>query len=234
MTRLPERIIAVSKSVEMALLQKGIPAHRIRIVLNGIIGSERLDARGSPAKLNRPSITTVAGMMHRKGIVELIEAFDSLALDFPSAHLYLVGGGSEQSFFEEIASRSRSSERIHFEGFQPDPGHYLQSTDIFVLASRRESFGLAIIEAREAGCAIIGSNVDGIPELLDNGQSGLLAPPNNPTALAGEMRRLLNDSELRQKLQRAARIGLDRFSVNRMTDDVSKVYDELLGRAQSK
>jgi glycosyltransferase involved in cell wall biosynthesis len=234
MTRLPERIIAVSKSVEMALLQKGIPAHRIRIVLNGILGSDRLDARGSPAKLNRPSITTVAGMMHRKGIAELIEAFDSLALDFPSAHLYLVGGGSEQSFFEEIASRSRSSERIHFEGFQPDPGHYLQSTDIFVLASRRESFGLAIIEAREAGCAIIGSNVDGIPELLDNGQSGLLAPPNNPTALAGEMRRLLNDSELRQKLQRAARIGLDRFSVNRMTDDVSKVYEELLGRAQSK
>lgn len=227
-TRLPDRILAVSTSVEQTLRKKGIPAKKIRVVLNGMLGSERLDLHQAPAPLHHPAISTVAGMMHRKGIAELIDAFDRIASEFPSAHLYLVGSGSEQPLFTEQARRSAANGRIHFEGFQSNPFPYLQSTDIFVLASRRESFGLAIIEARAAGCAIIGSNVDGIPELLNQGQCGLLTPPGDPAALAEALRRLLNDSALRKQLSTAAQSGLDHFTVDHMTDQVLTIYEELL------
>ncbi len=227
-TRLPERVIAVSASVQRTLEQQGTPAGRIRVVLNGMIGSTRLPKQSTPAKLQHPAIVTVAGMMLRKGIPELIEAFSLSAAKRPEIQLYLVGGGSEQAAFEEIARRSGYADQIHFEGFRADPRPYLQSTDIFVLASRRESFGLAIIEARQAGCAIVASDVDGIPELVKDGCTGLLTPPGDPSALAARLDRLLEDGELRRQLQGRAAVGLERFTVQSMTESVLGIYQELL------
>jgi glycosyltransferase involved in cell wall biosynthesis len=227
MMRWPQRIIAVSTAVQAELLNQGVPANRIRIVLNGTLGSQRLPSTVSPANLVRPSIVSVAGMMHRKGIAELIQAFAKLPADGSQSHLYLVGGGSEQSSFQELASRSGVGDRIHFEGFQADPRPYLQSADLFVLASRRESFGLAILEARDAGCAILASAVDGIPELLDHGRCGVLVPPQDSTALAAEILRILRDRSLQETLQREAKVGLERFTVSRMTDEVSDIYTEM-------
>jgi glycosyltransferase involved in cell wall biosynthesis len=227
MMRWPHRIIAVSAAVRTELLIQGVPADRISIVLNGTLGSQRRPLTASPADLMRPSIVTVAGMMHRKGIAELIEAFAKLPADGPQAHLYLVGGGSEQSSFQELASQSGAADRIHFEGFQADPRPYLKSADLFVLASRRESFGLAILEARETGCAILATAVDGIPELLEHGRCGVLVTPQDSTVLATEMIRILGDRSLQEMLRREAKIGLERFTVSRMTDEVSDIYSEM-------
>jgi len=227
MMRWPQRIIAVSTAVQAQLVNEGLPAERVRVVWNGTLGSERLPPVTSPANLQRPSIVTVAGMMHRKGIAELIEAFARLPADASDTHLYLVGGGSEQSSFQDLACRSGAGDRIHFQGFQQDPRPYLQSADLFVLASRRESFGLAILEAREAGCAILATNVDGIPELLEHGRCGVLVPPQDPIALADAISRILRDRSLQEKLRRESKIGLERFTVNRMTDQVMAIYDEI-------
>jgi glycosyltransferase involved in cell wall biosynthesis len=230
--RWPRRIIAVSTAVQTELQNQGVPADRIRIVLNGTLGSQRRPSTVSPADLMRPSIVSVAGMMHRKGIAELIEAFAKLPADGSQAHLYLVGGGSEQASFQEFASRFGAADRIHFEGFQADPRPYLQSADLFVLASRRESFALAILEAREAGCAILATAVDGIPEALDHGRCGILVPPQNSTALAAGMIHVLRDRSLREALQREAKIGLERFTVSRMTDEVSDIYSDIFDESR--
>jgi glycosyltransferase involved in cell wall biosynthesis len=227
MMRWPQRIIAVSTAVQAGLLKQGVPADRIRVVLNGTLGSQRRPPMFSPADLMRPSIVTVAGMMHRKGIAELIEAFAKLPAEGSQAHLYLIGGGSEQSSFQELSFRSGAADRIHFEGFQADPRPYLESADLFVLASRRESFGLAILEAREAGCAILATAVDGIPELLEHGRCGTLVPPQDSTALTEGMIQVLRDRSLRETLRREAKRGLERFTVNRMADEVSEIYSEI-------
>jgi glycosyltransferase involved in cell wall biosynthesis len=230
---LPSRVIAVSNAVRTDLILRGVKAERISVVLNGTLGSARLKPfSGLPAELGHPAVVTVAGLMHRKGIAELIEAFSGISAEYPAVHLYIVGGGDELEYFQMLAGRSGVSDRIHFEGFHPDPRPWLKAADVFVLASRRESFGLAVLEAREAGCAIIATNVDGIPELLDRGRCGILVPPNDPAALAEQMGRLLGDQDLRQRLRSEAQLGLGSFTVSRMTDEVLNVYRELLPRTR--
>jgi glycosyltransferase involved in cell wall biosynthesis len=226
---LADRVIAVSSSVRTSIRKQGVPDSKIRVVLNGTLKSERLPRRDTaqPVSLQRPSITTVAGMNMRKGIEELIAAFNLVAPDYPNAHLYLVGDGPDRKTFEQQAAQSPHRDRIHFEGFQSDPRAYMLASDIFVLASRRESFGLVLTEAREAGCAIIATDVDGIPEALEGGHAGILVRPRDPAGLAAALSLLLGDEELRRDWQRKARQNTEHFTAARMAQEVEQVYCEL-------
>lgn len=232
---LADRIIAVSSSVKRSMERQGIRSGKLRVVLNGTLCGERMQQSRSsqPAPLQKPAIITVGGMNDRKGIEELIAAFNLVAEEFAAAHLYLVGHGPERDKFERQASESLFRERIHFEGFQSDPMKYMLAADVFVLASRRESFGLVLTEAREAGCAIIATNVDGIPEALDGGEAGFLVPPKDPVALAAGLRMFLEDEELRNSWRQKAQKGMERLTTAQMAREVEKVYRELVPAAEN-
>jgi glycosyltransferase involved in cell wall biosynthesis len=228
--KIADRVIAVSESVKNTMSFEGIPVSKIRVALNGPLESPRNTAIAllKPRTLNRPAITTVAGLNHRKGIAELLQAFELVAGEFPEAHLYLVGDGPERNLFESQAANLAARDRIHFEGYQRDPQAYMLASDIFVLASRRESLALVLMEARQAGCAIVATDVDGIPEALDQGRAGVLVPAEDPLALAAALRDLLMDDALRHSWQGEARKGCEFFSCSRMTADVQQVYQELV------
>jgi glycosyltransferase involved in cell wall biosynthesis len=183
---LADRVVAVSSSVAAMLEKQGIPRRKIRTVLNRTLGGLRQPPLANIDRkcLAGPSIVTVAGLYHRKGIGELIRAFEIACAQAPDAHLYLVGDGPDRHAFEEQARTSLVVERIHFEGFQKLPQSYMLGADIFVLASRRESFPLVLIEARAAGCAIVACDVDGIAEALDDGRAGILVAPQDEASLA--------------------------------------------------
>jgi glycosyltransferase involved in cell wall biosynthesis len=229
---LATRVIAVSRSVAETLTHWGTSKDKIRVVLNRTLGTPRQPALADlvPAPLARPSIVAVGGMSHRKGIAELISAFEIASEQFPGAHLYLVGDGPERALFEQQARSLRCQDRIHFEGFQSAPQGYMLSADIFVLPSRRESFGLVLIEAREAGCAIIASDIDGISEALDGGSAGKLVPPVNVAALASALCGWLGNEPERRAWQRRSRVGIEAFRVGAMTAEVNDVYRELVGK----
>ena len=231
---LADRVIVVSHSAARTMVKSGISARKIRVVLNRTLGSPRQPelAGVQPALLARPSVVTVAGMNHRKGIAELISAFEIAGEKFRDAHLYLVGDGPERSLFEKQASQSRWLERIHFEGFQGKPQAYMLSADIFVLASRRESFGLVLIEARQAGCAIVASDIDGISEALDGGRAGVLVPPQNVRALADALCELLANEDERRTWQCNAMRGIEAFRVGAMAREVENVYLDLVRQGQ--
>uniref|UniRef100_A0A832M3X9 Glycosyltransferase family 1 protein n=1 Tax=Oscillatoriales cyanobacterium SpSt-402 TaxID=2282168 RepID=A0A832M3X9_9CYAN len=229
-----DRVIAVSHAVAQSMANRGIPWHKLRVVHNGTIDSPRLrrfEATDLPV-LQHPAITTVAGMTERKGIAELIDAFIQIAPCFPTAHLYLVGNGPDIAQFQQQAQASSFCDRIHFEGFQPNPLRYLQSTDVFVLASRREPFGLVLSEAREAGCAIVASQVDGIPEALEHGKAGILIPPKNKGAIATALQTLLEQPQALNYWQQQAKLNLEWLSVSRMSRDTLAVYRELVSVPQ--
>ncbi len=225
-----DQVIAVSKEVADAMARRGISKDKLRIIRNGTLGSPRTCSlqEYSPLPLERPAIATVAGMYKRKGITELIAAFEQIASDFPNVHLYIIGNGPDRDMFEEQASKTAVSSRIHFEGFQPEPQRYLLSSDIFVLASHREPFGLVLSEAREAGCAIVATNVGGIPEVLDNGEAGILVPPQDSNALAGALVKLLSDSDTLCEWKVKANQNLDWLNVARVHQETLAVYHKLI------
>jgi glycosyltransferase involved in cell wall biosynthesis len=227
---LADRVIAVSQSVARSIEKDGIARRKIRVALNRTLGSPRQAGVDEiqPAALSHPAIVTVGGMCHRKGIAELISAFDIAGGQFRDAHLYLVGDGPERALFEEQARGSKWNDRIHFEGFSSQPQSYMISADIFVLASRRESFGLVLIEARQAGCAIIASDVDGISEALDGGRAGMLVPPRDVPALANALCALLGNEEERELWQQRALNGADNYHVSIMAGEVQNIYAEVL------
>lgn len=226
-----DRVIAVSQAVAESMIWRGIPQQKLRVVRNGTLGSPRQSSNTEPVSLQRPAITTVAGMYQRKGIAELIAAFAQIAPQFPAVHLYLVGDGPDRLQFEQQAQNTAISERIHFTGFQPKPQSYLQSTDIFVLASHREPFGLVLSEAREAGCAIVASRVDGIPEALDHGQAGLLIPPADYKTLAAALTQLLAYPQQLESWKVRAQRDTTWLSVARVHQETLSVYrDAILNR----
>ncbi len=227
---LADSVIAVSKAVQVSMARRGIPERKLRVVCNGTLGSPRnrplLEYQSLPLK--RPAITTIAGMFKRKGIAELIAAFEQIAFNFPEVHLYLVGNGPDREQFEVQTQTTSVAERIHFEGFQPEPQRYLISCDIFVLASHSEPFGLVLSEAREAGCAIVATRVGGIPEVLDNGQAGLLVPPKDSNALSKVLVQLLSNSDMLHKWKHRAHQNLEWLNVVRVHQETLVVYRELL------
>lgn len=227
--RVGDVVIAVSASVANALIARGFPAERVSVVLNGSVGSRRRRRGVSPAPLQRPSIITVAGLNDRKGIPDLMAAFERIAKESAEAHLYLVGDGPKRREYERRARKSGVAERIHFVGFCPDPTPYFEACDLFVLASRDEPFGLVLTEAREAGCAIVASQTGGIPEALDGGKAGVLVEPRNVTALAEAMLVMLRNTDRRRAYTAAARNNLERFSVERMESEVRQAYARVLG-----
>ena len=225
-----DRVIAVSQSVAQTMAQSGISAAKIRVVLNRTLGTRRrvLLNEVLPARLERPAIITVGGLNTRKGIEELICAFERVGGRFSEAHLYLVGDGPERERFERQAARSNWHDRIHFEGFQESPQAYMLSADVFVLASRRESFGLVLIEAREAGCAIIATDVDGVAEALDHGQAGVLVRPRDIDQLAAAISQMIADDREREKWKLRGQEGIARYRVHEMASEVEAVYVEMM------
>lgn len=228
---LGDRVIVVSKAVGDLMAKRGIPWKKMRVVANGTLGSPRNRRQlkdYQPSSLHHPAISTVSGMYRRKGVGELIDAFAEIAADFPDAHLYLVGNGPDRESLEQQAQNKPSCSRIHFEGFQSEPKPYLLATDIFVLASYFDSSPLVIPEAREAGCAIIGSNVDGIPEALDGGEAGILVPAKDSKTLAASLAELLSNPDLQQSWRNRASQNLERLNVARVHKETLFVYNELI------
>ncbi|MEA5569755.1 glycosyltransferase family 4 protein [Calothrix sp. UHCC 0171] len=232
---LADRVIAVSQAVAVSMEKRGIPKHKLQVISNGILGTPRfVPSDCIPEPLQHPAIATVSGIYKRKGIGELLAAFEQISGEFPQAHLYIVGDGPDREYFEAQAKASAAADRIHFEGFQRQPQRYLLSCDIFVMASYHESFGLAIAEARETGCAIIASNVDGIAQTLDGGKAGILVPPKNSQAIASAMSELLSYPDTLQEWKLRAGENLEWLSVNRVHQETLALYRELITNFKEK
>jgi glycosyltransferase involved in cell wall biosynthesis len=226
---LGERVICVSAAVTSSMIRRGIPRSRIRTVLNGTINSARRpQPTPPPLSLRRPAVASICGMHPRKGIPDLIEAFGSVLGRFPTAHLYLVGSGPCAEAYRRQADNV-SVDQITFLGHLDDPRPVLLGADIFVLASHQEPAGLVLSEAREAGCAIVATEVGGIPEMLDQGNAGTLVPSRRPDLLGAAIIDLLLDPARLALMRERAQVGLEKFTMQRVASETEDVYRELLG-----
>ena len=218
---LADKVITGSDAVKKSMIKRGVSERKIHTVRNGIIGSVRETPITTDFPLERPSISVLSGLYKRKGIDTLIKAFKIVKKELPAAHLYIIGEGPDRKEFETLASET---EDIHFEGFQSDIHKYLSNTDIFVLPSMLESFGLALAEARYAGCACIGTNTGGIPEVLEQGNAGQIFDVGDHMKLSEIICNMLHDKVALKTWKTKAQENLEWLTVNRMANETLALY----------
>jgi glycosyltransferase involved in cell wall biosynthesis len=227
--RFAAKVIAVAKAEEKILLEKGIRPRLIQTILNGVPDplKQKFD---NPAPLrnlppDRVLIGAIARLETTKGIHFLIQAFTAIASQFPKLHLVIVGTGGKEPELKEQAARSGMDGRITFTGYQQNVHDYLHYFTIFVIPSLHEAHPLVLMEGMGHGKPIIATTVGGIPEVINNGENGLLVPPAQPDALAAALERLLNEKELAAKTGKNARESYEKeFTVERMLEETRKVY----------
>jgi len=225
---LASRIVTVSKAGAQAMRKRGFGQQKVRIVLNGSIGSPRLPTQFGIADIRHPAIVTVCGLHHRKGVADLLHAFKVVNTDVPASHLYILGEGPSREEYEALSRTLGLESNVHFLGYRDDPREYLYAADIFVLASHADPGPLVIAEARNAGCAIVATDVDGIPEMLDHGEAGILVPPKQPERIAEAIVGLLSDPAELQKYSELSKRNVERFTIDRVCRELDAIYAELV------
>lgn len=228
------RVIAVSAAVGASMRRRGIPAAKLRVILNGTIGSARFANRAAaPVALASPSILFVGGLHPRKGLADLFAAFDLVHRRYPQARLHIVGDGPFADTYREMVADMPCREAVRFEGSKTDPFPWMCGADIFVLPSHADPAPLVLPEAREAGCAIVATRVDGIPELLEGGEAGILVPARDPEALAAALSELLAEPEAIGHWRARSQHKIEHLSIARVARATLELYDDaalLLGR----
>lgn len=225
-----DRVVVVSKAEESALVRRGFPRHRTELVINGPNESPRYDwwKEDQPLDLTEPCITTICGLHRRKGVVDVLRAFSTVATCFPDWFLNIVGDGPDRNDLETMSAELGLNGRARFLGNVWRVRPILERSAIFVIASYAEPCSLAIAEARFAGCAVIGTAVGGTPELLDGGNSGILVPPASPEAIALELKGLMGDPNRLNFWRKRAKLGCEYLSNQRMFRDYDAVYHRLV------
>ncbi|OTP65523.1 glycosyltransferase family 4 protein [Caballeronia sordidicola] len=226
--RFGDRVIVVSHAVADVMLERGVLGDILSVIPSGTVGTPRHCGRPAPRPLNlhRPAVVSVSSMFERNGIADILHAF-ALVRHTHDAQLYLVGDGPDRSAMEMLAEELGIAKYVTFAGFVADPRSYLASADVFVFAPHQAPGPLILSEAREAGCAIVATKVDGVPEMLDKG-TGVLVEPSQPQQLASKIGWLLMDSPVRAQYKERARRDLEKFSVERVCADHLAVYQRAI------
>jgi glycosyltransferase involved in cell wall biosynthesis len=170
-----------------------------------------------------------AGRFHpQKGFDTLLHALAEL----PGVRLRLVGDGPERERLIRLSKSLELEDRVEFEEWVEEPAAALGGIDLFCLPSRFEGLPLALLEAMRAGIPVVGTDVGSVSDAIDHGVTGLLVPPDDPSALAAAAAQILRDADLRERFAREAQVVADeRFSAEMMTERFEALYAEVTRRS---
>jgi len=177
-------------------------------------------------------IGAVARLSKEKGLRYLLEAFAVVTGHHPQARLVLAGEGPERQRLERLAARLGLGERVRFLGEVPHEQvpEVLQQLDIFAMPSTYEGFGVAALEAEAMELPVVASRIHGIPDVVLDGETGLLVPPRDGQALAAALERLASDGDLRRRLGQAGRAFVaEHYSWEENTAQMEALYEAALG-----
>ena len=229
-------VIAVSSAVAEILAIDGVDQGRIAIVPDGTdihreirpAAPETLIALGVPR--GAPLVVQVAQLVGHKDPVNFVRAIAVANDRAPGLHALLVGEGPLRPAVESAIRELRLGDRLHLAGYRTDADALLAAAHVVVLSSREEGMGSVLLDALLIGRPIAATRAGGIPDIVEHGVSGLLAPVGDSAALGAHIATLLRDRPLADRLASAARERVADFSVERMADRTLGVYERVLAR----
>ncbi len=236
-----DRVIAVSEAIRRSLIKQGLHADRVVTIHSGIDprrfeGGDRTRFRTptTAAPLAWPAdaflVGTVGHLAAHKGFDLFLEAAAAAARRLPLARFVVVGVGKEERDLRKRAAALGIGERVWFTGFRDDMPDVLAGLDLFALASRGGEGSPAVLkEAMAAGVAVVATALDGVGEIIEDAEHGVLTPPGDAPALARAIVRLAADRPFRERLVDGARRRADEFTIDRMVDRTRDVYAALGG-----
>ena len=234
--RRADRVLCVARSGAAELVGRwGVPPAAVRVVHNGIdtarIGQvsrqqlcERLGLRD-----DLPVVVAVGRLERGKGFATLLEAQHQLHVSGRDVQVVVMGEGSERGTLRARSADLGLAERFLLPGYIADAPAFLHGADVFVLASLHEQHPISLLEAMAQATPVVATRVGGIPDTVEHGVHGMLVEPQEPTAMAAAIERLLGDRARARALGAAGhkRI-LDEFSAEQMARGYANVYAELL------
>jgi glycosyltransferase involved in cell wall biosynthesis len=229
-----DRFIAASEAIRNILVNDGIAAGRISVLHDGIDVEkvQRLPVRDVHEEYwlphGVPVAVNVGALAGHKGQRYLVDAMPLVRREVPDAHLVIFGEGDRRSALERQVSELGLDKYVLLPGFREDVLQLVKSADLFVMSSVTEGLGSAVLDAMAMGLAVVGTRAGGIPEVVVEGETGLLAPPGEPKPLAAAIVRLLKAPDLRRQFGDAgqARVA-EHFGVDRLVEGTLAVYSSL-------
>lgn len=232
-TNRADRIAAVSKVVEADILKHGANRSSTTTIYNGLDlatfdprSCEHVDQLASGE--NSVLIGCVGNLNTIKGHEYFVRAMPEILRSFPPARFVLIGEGAERSHLEQLSRSLGVADAVILTGFRENVPALLAQIDLYVQPSLRESFGIAILEAMAASKCVVASDVDGIPEVVLDGVTGLLVPPADVDAIARAVCSLLGDAARRDGMGIAGRARVEQeFDIKATAGAYQQLYLKL-------
>ena len=222
------KIVAISFAIKKQLVEIGVDSERVVVIHNGIDQAAfAAGATPSPRYKKTFVVGYVGRLSKEKGLSTLLQAVKIARDVIPNLRVILVGDGSEKSDLRWLAKNIGIDSLVQFVGWQEQPAKWLVNFDLVVLPStRREAFGIVLLEAMALGKPVVASRVGGIPEVVEQNKTGLLVEAGNHEMLAQAIINLYNQPDsLKQFGENGRNRALEFFSLAKMLNK----FDELLG-----
>lgn len=235
----PHKVIVPSRWLKGAFEQLGVPSSQCVVVPYGIDLTQFSGNGDHPSKVKGQKdkfiILVPARLVPIKGHTYLFQALERLKQDQITFECWLAGNGVLESQLREEVRHRGIADEVRFLGGREDVPSLMRRADLMVLPTLHDTFPFAVLEAQGAGLPVIATQVGGVPEMIEHGKTGLLAPPHDADGLYEAIALLVQKEDLRQKIgQSARRFALQNWNVALMANRTLEVYEEVLGHKQTK
>jgi glycosyltransferase involved in cell wall biosynthesis len=236
------RVVAVSAAVAATVrpprLLGLLPVPPVEVIIHGVDADSFAHGPEARAEARRrlglepaaPALVTVGNLTPKKDQVTMLRAVARLTPAHPSLRLVLIGEGPSLADLKAEVRRLHLDHHVVFAGSRGDVPELLAGFDVFVLSSRFEGLSIALIEGMAAGLPCVATHVGGIPEIITDGDNGLLVPPGKPEALAEAVHGLLADPEKRALMGASGLRHARQHDTAAAAGRMEAIYDEVLDR----
>lgn len=225
------KLVAISRSVAQSMSEAmSLPQEQMALIPSAFESLPTDPAAAQALRLEWGGQFIVGNVAaldgDHKGQRDLIAVAREFSVSHPQIHFVFVGSGRDE---ESFRLESQDLGNIHFAGFQDRVGDYLGAFDLFAFPSMKEGMGSVLLDAMDHGLAVVASDVGGIPEVVVDGQTGLLVPAASPDQLGAAILKFYADPDLRQAMGRAGKQRSDLFRASIMAQRYVTLYRGLLG-----